>query len=116
MKKQLQTGRKFSMSQLTRSRDNKMIGGVAAGIAKKYDVDLTIVRLVFVALALFTNILGVAAYGVLWAILPEEGSNVTGVDRLNDRYNEYRGRRDAKLASDVQDAPRDVFDPYAGDK
>lgn len=101
------------MNQLTRSRDNKMIAGVAAGIAAKYNVDVTIVRLVFVALGLFTQVIGIALYAVLWAVLPEEGTQVTGLDKLNDRYTQFRAERTAK--ADVQDAPKDTFDPYRDD-
>lgn len=103
------------MDQLTRSRENKILGGVAAGIAERYNMDVTIVRLVFVAAGLFTQILGIAAYGILWAVLPEKGSQITGLDRLNDRYNDYRQRRNVR-SDGIQDAPRDNFNPYHDDE
>ncbi len=40
------------IKKLTRSRENRMIAGVCAGIATYFDIDPTIVRLVFVAFAL----------------------------------------------------------------
>jgi phage shock protein PspC (stress-responsive transcriptional regulator)/uncharacterized membrane protein len=46
-----------------------MIGGVCGGIAEYLEVDSTIVRLGFVLLGLYSGI-GVAAYLILWIIMP----------------------------------------------
>ena len=46
-----------------------MIGGVCGGIAEYLEVDPTVVRLAFVLLSLFSGI-GVAAYLILWIIMP----------------------------------------------
>ena len=53
-----------------RSRKDKMIGGVAGGLAEYFDIDPTIVRILFVV-SLFTGA-GVLAYIVLWIVVPEE--------------------------------------------
>lgn len=58
--------------KLTRSRDNRWIGGVAAGIGRYLNVDPTIVRIAFVASLIFGGI-GVLAYLVLLAVVPIEG-------------------------------------------
>ena len=58
-------------SQLTRSRNNRMIAGVCAGFAVHYGWDLNLVRVVTALVALFTGI-GAVAYLVLWVIIPEE--------------------------------------------
>ena len=42
--------------KLYRSSDHKMIGGVCYGLAAYLDLDPTIVRLIFVALALITAV------------------------------------------------------------
>jgi len=59
--------------RLHRSRTEKMIGGVCGGLAEYFDVDPTIVRVVWVALAILP-IPGSAilAYIILWAIMPQE--------------------------------------------
>ena len=53
-----------------RSRKDKMIGGVAGGLAEYFDIDPTIVRILFVV-GLFMGA-GFLAYIVLWIVVPEE--------------------------------------------
>lgn len=53
-----------------RSRKDKMIGGVAGGLAEYFEVDPTIVRILFVV-GLFLGA-GFLAYILLWIIVPEE--------------------------------------------
>lgn len=62
---------------LVRSRDDRMLGGVAAGVARWLDVDPTLVRIGFVVLAVW-NGLGVIAYIAGWLLMPEGGSSPGG--------------------------------------
>ncbi len=57
--------------KLYRSNKDKMLGGVCGGLAEYFDVDATIVRVVFV-ISLFLGGAGVLAYILLWIIVPEE--------------------------------------------
>jgi phage shock protein C len=57
-------------TRLERSRDDRVISGVAAGIADYLGVDPVVVRLIFVVLALAGGG-GVLAYLVAWLIVPE---------------------------------------------
>ncbi len=57
--------------RLTRVEEGRMIAGVCAGLAQYLGVDATVVRLVFVLLALFAAG-GVLLYLVLWLIMPME--------------------------------------------
>lgn len=57
------------MERLTRSRAQRMLFGVAGGIARWLGVDPTLVRIAFVALA-FVNGVGVVTYAVLAVVLP----------------------------------------------
>jgi phage shock protein PspC (stress-responsive transcriptional regulator) len=57
--------------RLTRVEEGRMIAGVCTGLAKYLGVDATIVRLIFVLLALFAAG-GVLLYIVLWLIMPME--------------------------------------------
>jgi phage shock protein C len=56
--------------RLLRSREDRMIGGVAGGIAHYLGIDPTIVRLVFVVLAVFGGG-GILAYVIAWLVIPE---------------------------------------------
>jgi phage shock protein PspC (stress-responsive transcriptional regulator) len=60
--------------QLRRSRDDKILAGVAGGIARYLDADVTLVRLIVAALALFTGA-GVALYVAAWLLIPEDGED-----------------------------------------
>ena len=56
--------------RLTRS-DDKMIGGVCAGLAEYLDIDPTIVRIVWVLMVLFAGV-GILLYVILWLIMPKQ--------------------------------------------
>ena len=55
--------------RLYRSRTDKMLGGVCAGLGELLDIDPTIVRLVFVLLTIWGGA-GAVIYLVLWLIAP----------------------------------------------
>jgi phage shock protein PspC (stress-responsive transcriptional regulator) len=58
-----------------------MLAGVAAGVADYFDVDPTIVRVGFVALA-FLGGLAVPLYLAGWALIPDEDSGVSVAEEL----------------------------------
>ena len=57
--------------KLYRSRKDKMLGGVAGGLAEYFDIDPTIVRIIFVV-TLFIGGGGFLAYIIMWIVVPEE--------------------------------------------
>ena len=59
--------------RLYRSQSDRMIWGVCGGLAKYFDMDPTLVRIVFVLL-LFANGLSIVAYIILGMVVPKEGS------------------------------------------
>jgi phage shock protein C len=56
--------------RLLRSREDRVIGGVAGGLAHYLSVDPVVIRLVFVILAVFGGG-GILAYIVAWIVIPE---------------------------------------------
>jgi phage shock protein PspC (stress-responsive transcriptional regulator) len=58
--------------QLRRSADDKMLAGVAGGIARYLNTDVTLVRIIIAALVLFTAV-GVALYVAAWLLIPADG-------------------------------------------
>ena len=52
--------------------DDRMLGGVCAGLAEYADVDPTVVRLLYAALTVFTAFSGIILYPILWSIMPEK--------------------------------------------
>ncbi len=57
--------------RLQRSRTEKMVAGVCGGLAEYFDVDPTIIRLIWVIVT-FMGGAGVLAYLVLWIVVPLE--------------------------------------------
>jgi phage shock protein PspC (stress-responsive transcriptional regulator) len=58
--------------KLQRSKTTKMIGGVCGGLANYFDVDPTIVRLLFVLSFFFLYPGTILIYVLLLIIMPEE--------------------------------------------
>ncbi len=58
--------------KLYRSRENRMIAGVAAGLGEYLGIDPTIVRLLIVLSVLFGIFPTILAYAAAWIIIPEE--------------------------------------------
>jgi phage shock protein C len=56
---------------LRRSVDDRVIGGVGAGLARYFGIDAAIVRILFVVLAVFGGS-GLLAYIIAWIAIPEE--------------------------------------------
>jgi phage shock protein C len=62
----------MSDKQLFRSTEDRMLFGVAGGLADYLNIDPVLVRLFFVLLALSTNWFGVLAYIVLAILMKED--------------------------------------------
>ena len=58
---------------LTRDMSRRMLGGVCAGIARTYDYDVTVVRVVALLLTLPGGF-GIVLYAALWALMPADTS------------------------------------------
>ena len=62
--------------RLYRSQSDRMIWGVCGGLAKYFDIDSTIVRIIAVLL-IFANGVGILAYVIIAIVVPLESSKVT---------------------------------------
>jgi len=61
---------------LTRSTSNRMIAGVCAGLGEYFNIDPTIIRLLFV-LAFFTGFGGIAIVYLIMALVVPEQTQIT---------------------------------------
>ena len=59
----------MSTKRLYRSEEKKVIAGVAGGIADYFEIDVILVRIIWLV-ALFTHV-GLPAYIIAWIIIPE---------------------------------------------
>jgi phage shock protein C len=63
------------MERLYRSSTQKMIAGVCGGLGEYFEIDPTLVRIVYVLVTIATGVLlGLALYVMLWLIVPSEAS------------------------------------------
>ena len=57
---------------LRRSRSNRMIGGVVAGLADYIGMDPVLARVLYVLISVFSAAFpGVLVYLILWVVMPE---------------------------------------------
>ncbi len=57
--------------KLYRSRTDRQLAGVCGGLARYFNTDATLIRVLFVVLALLGGP-GLVIYLVLWIVVPEE--------------------------------------------
>ena len=57
--------------KLYKNSENKKLAGVCQGVAEYFDIDPTIVRILWFVVSWFYGI-GVAVYILLWILLPEK--------------------------------------------
>lgn len=59
-----------SVKRLYRSSDNRFFAGICGGLGEYFDVDPTVVRVVYVLLSLLTAFMGVLLYIILLFVIP----------------------------------------------
>ncbi len=77
---------------ISRSRHNKIFGGVAAGLGEYLTIDPIVIRVLFVVSVLFSGI-GILLYLIMWIVIPEERiifDDVSG-SSANNNVNENSG-------------------------
>jgi phage shock protein C len=67
--------------KLSRPREDRKIAGVCAGMARYFGIDVTLVRLIFVILAICPIGLGLIAYLVGWIVMPNDPLQLPAVQQ-----------------------------------
>lgn len=83
----------MAAKKLTRSRDHRMISGVAGGIGDYLGIDSNIVRLVFGLFAVVTLGGAILVYLIGWLLLPDEFDDVRGFDQVKKKFDEFGGKK-----------------------
>ena len=66
---------------------NRILGGVCAGLATYFGVDVLLVRIVFVILAVAPPGVGIIVYLVLWFLMePPQGAPASATRNIGDRF------------------------------
>ena len=91
--------------RLTRSETDRVIGGVAAGIAERFGFNSTLVRLAWL-LSVFFGGLGILVYLILWIALPKGPAHIPAIRIAEQRYarGEIYAADLERIRSDLQAA------------
>jgi phage shock protein C len=115
-----------TQTRLTRSANNKILGGVCGGLGHYFGIDPVIVRLIFVGL-LFAGGMTVVLYPILWLVMPEAETGQVGFAhslhemqqvaqqvrfQAGEGVQELRSRMGAAFTSQ---SPQPRFDPQTGE-
>jgi phage shock protein PspC (stress-responsive transcriptional regulator) len=74
---------------LTRRRDDRMLAGVASGIAAYIGVDTLLVRIAFAVLTIVGGV-GIPLYIVCWLLIPDEGATQSIATDFTSSMHEWR--------------------------
>jgi len=85
--------------RMYRDTDNRIIGGVCAGMGAYWDIDPVIIRIIFVALILAGGI-GAIVYIILYIVLPEARTTAQKIEMKGDPVNIHN----------IKDAVKKEFD------
>ena len=99
---------------LVRTRDGRVVAGVASGIAAKTDVPLWLIRVAFVVLA-FTAGIGLVLYAAGWLLIPDENDSEPIASGLVERIDGTAGWIGVALIGLASLIVLDRFDIFRGD-
>ncbi|MBI5466779.1 MAG: PspC domain-containing protein [Candidatus Kerfeldbacteria bacterium] len=87
--------------RLYRSRTNRILCGVCGGLGEYFNIDPTLVRIIFLVASLGGGF-GLILYIILWIIVPEHGQEQRPLEQRAQTAGEEMKDRAQKLAADVQ--------------
>jgi len=82
---------------LRRSLDGRILGGVAAGLARYFAVDVAHVRIALVALSILGGA-GVPLYLAAWVLIPADGSGIAIADEVFGHVASHLSRPAPRLS------------------
>lgn len=86
------------IGRLKRSDTDRVIAGIAGGLGEYFNIDSTVIRLIFVMLTVFGGG-GILLYLVLWLIIPsQESGSMTTKEMIKENNEEIRSK--AQTAAD----------------
>lgn len=91
-----------SREKLYRSRLDRVLFGVCGGLANYFDIDSTLIRIIFVLLFL-ANGIGIIGYFILALIIPEDPREKEAGNRQENarEFVEEVGKKTKEIASEV---------------
>lgn len=89
--------------KIYRSKDDYIVAGVSSGIAEYFEIDATLIRVIFILLTIGGGS-GILIYLILWLIIPKEGGKEVKVDREKKvkEFAEDMGEKAQDLAKEIK--------------
>lgn len=104
-------------NRLLRNEHDKVIAGVSSGLAAYMQVDVTIIRLLFVLSTFFLVGTGILVYLVMWIVVPVNRDPVARFTKFNEYFRQQDQPFHMPGATVPQDQPADQpFSATAEDK
>ncbi|NHJ46614.1 MAG: PspC domain-containing protein [Asgard group archaeon] len=72
-------------SKIYRSRTNKIVSGLSAGFAKEFNMEVDLIRILWVIFFVLTGGAAIIVYIILWAIIPFEPKSAVVNDAKSKR-------------------------------
>jgi phage shock protein C len=92
----------MEQKRLYRSKKNEVIAGVCGGIGEYFDVDPTIIRIIFIILTIWGGV-GVILYIIGMLVIPYQGQEAKeSRDEAKEKIKEA-GKKVEAVASDIRD-------------
>lgn len=96
-------------NRVYRSLKNRVIAGVAGGLAEYFDVDVVLVRLLWV-IAVFAGGGGIPAYIIAWIVIPEENRKYKKSVEIGEDGEDYEAKVEPGDAANDEEVYRDKQD------
>lgn len=77
---------------LVRSRSDRMVAGVCAGLGDYFGVDVTLIRVIVAVATVFTGGLGILLYLVAWALIPAESETIPVAENIAGQNQDSSAR------------------------
>jgi len=105
--------KKETFKKLYRSETNRVLAGVAGGLGEYFQIDPTLIRLLFVLLTIFGGG-GVLVYIILWILIPNENSvNNDSDENIKKNTEEFKAKAknfaEGFKGMSVESSPRNWF-------
>jgi len=72
----------MAAKKLYRSLTQKMMAGVCGGLAEYFDIDVSIIRLIFIAIALASALIPMFIFYIIaWIVIPSQAASPPAADK-----------------------------------
>lgn len=75
--------------RLLRNEHDKVVAGVASGLADYMQIDITIVRLLFVLSTIFLAGTGLLVYIIMWIVIPVNNDPLAKMKKFNEQFQKH---------------------------